>query len=194
MSRRAPLLLVTGCLLVALLSTVACAPSDPIEQIAKTRQEYTVKLNQFLVQDPPMPEPAPVETMGEESAASAAEAAVADEETAGEEGEDIEDGFDLEPVGPQPKNILFDLIVGFDGSDPLPGLTVEVSQIDPFQEEKATFRHYLDLGSLQSGTTQTDFVLENVMYEDGDGFSVDLRLVVPPEERGEYREFATAGP
>lgn len=189
MIRRKPLLLLLCLSLIAMLSIVGCAPKDPIERIAQSRQEYTVKLNQFLVQDPPAPEPAPEpmvdEADGEATDGDAGEEPATDETDAG----DYSD-FEPEPVGPQPKNVLFDLIVGYDGSDPLPGLTVEVSQIDPFQKEKATYRHYLELPNLRTGTTQTDFVLENIMFEDGDGFSVDLRMVVPEAERGEYREFA----
>ncbi len=192
MSRRVLWMLVTGWLLVALMVTVGCTPSDPIERIAQSRQDYTVVLNGFLIREPSVAEPEPM-MEGEQAAGEMeTEATPAPDEAEEDEGMEIS-GFEPEPVGPQPKNIFFDLLVGFDGSHPLPGLTVEISQIDPFQKEKATYRHYLDLTSLQSGSVQTDFVLENTMFEDGDGFSVDLRLVVPEAERGEYQEFAAAG-
>jgi len=185
-------MLVAAGLLVAMMGTVGCTPSDPIKRIAQSRQDYTVVLNNFLIREPSAAEPEPM-MEGEETAGEMdTEAAPADDEAV--EGEGMEtSGFEPEPVGPQPKNIFFDLLVGFDGSHPLTGLTVEISQVDPFQQERATYRHYLDLSSLQSGSIQTDFVLENVMFEDGDGFSVDLRPVVPEAERGEYQEFAAAG-
>ncbi|MEM7587566.1 MAG: hypothetical protein AAF560_29530, partial [Acidobacteriota bacterium] len=125
-----------------------------------------------------------------EGAAVAAEAAVAE----GEEAAEGEEMMEVE-AGPQLRPIFFDLIVRFDGYDALPGITVDITHADAFQKEKEVFRHWLDTtGMAKSDTRQIDFILEDIEFEDGDVFSVMLRETVPSEERGEYREFAEAGP
>lgn len=181
---------------------VACTPPTPEEQVAASRAQYKVTLNAFVPQDPPVEETAPeligggedgielvdmevAGVVGEEGADGEAVAAAAADET----GEEV-----IEDAGPATRDILFDLVVIFDGSDPLPGLTLDVSQADPFEKEKATFRHYIELDPMvKSETKQVSFILEGIEnYEEGDLFSVNLREYVAPEDRGEYREFVEA--
>ena len=189
-------ILVCSLTLVAFLLTLGCAPKSPEEQVAMSRAEYTVTLNSFL---PQRPEPEPIlegdmaaeagEAVGEAAAMAAESAMEGDEEAA--EGEEMEEMS--EDLGPQSTDILFDLIVRYDGTNPLSGLTLEVSHADAFEKEKASFRHWLELPPMvKSETKQVSFVREIPNFEDGDLFSVELRSAVPAEERGEYREFSNA--
>lgn len=185
--------------LLVLVGLVACTPSSPEERVADARSKYRVTLNSFFAQQPAVEEMA--DEVGEdamvagEDAEATSEAAAEDLAMDGEEGmEDGEEGMEEEvDMGPQPTTILFDLVVLFEGNDPLDGLTLDISQADPFEAEKATFRHYVELGSMvKSETRQVSFELEVPEYEEGDLFSVNLREYVAPEDRSAYREFVEA--
>lgn len=188
------------CGLAALLLMVGCAPGSPEEQVAKTRAQYTVKLENFSVEEPepePMPEPEMAEEAGEaEGAAMAAEAAVAEEAAEGEAAAEEMDE-ELEEVmetGPRPMNVILHLLVQFGGDESLPGITVEVTQADPFGKEKEPTLHWIDTaGMAKSDVKQVDLRLEGMEYEDGDAFSVLLSTGIPADTSG-YREFAEAGP
>lgn len=188
--------------LVALTLT-ACAQKSPEERVAEARTKYKVALNAFLPQDP---EPVIDEDMTEdampEEGAEASETAVAAEVAAaavaaeGEEGEEGEEGMaeESEEMTSSGRDVFFDLIVQFDGPESLPGITVEITHADPFEKEKASFRHYLETGTMvKSETKQVSFTVPGLDFVDGDLFSVDVRAHVPAEERGEYREFAESG-
>jgi hypothetical protein len=193
-------------LLAAVLLLAGCAQKSPEERVAETRAEYTVRLNAFLPQEPEVEEPAAGE--GEEMAGEDEEMAEEGEEMAGEgeeamaademEGGDEEmagEGEEMAAEGPHTAEILFDLIVQFEGDEALPGITVDISHADPFEQEKAVYHHWIETGDMIKGETkQESFVMAIPDFETGDVFSVDLRSYVPPEERGEYREFAEAGP
>lgn len=109
-------------------------------------------------------------------------------EVEGTEGETMS-----EPAaGPSPATILIDLIVRFDGSEPLPGITVDIAQADPFEKTKASYRHWIETaGMFKRDTRQISFDLEVEDFQVGDVFSVVLESHVAAEDRGEYREFAT---
>ncbi len=183
-----------------------CAAKSPEDQIAETRTQYTVRLNTWAPRDPePMVDEGMMEgdamAAGAEAAESAAEAAesVAEAaESAVEAGEEMAEGEEEvteADVVPQTRKIFFDLIVRFDGTKSLPGITVDITHADAFEKEKGQHRYWLDTaGMLKSDTRQIDFELEDVEFVDGDVFSVALRPQVPPEERGEYREFTVTGP
>ncbi len=193
-------------ILLVLVGLVACTPSSPEERVAEARSKYRVTLNTFFAQQPEVEEMTDEMTGGamdemtmDEMAtdvAASASAAAGDEAAAADEAApmDGEEGMDEElDMGPQPTNMLFDLVVLFEGTDPLDGLTLDISQADPFEAEKATFRHYIDLGPMvKSETRQVSFELEIMDYEEGDLFSVNLREYVAPEDRSAYREFVEA--
>ncbi|MEM9594918.1 MAG: hypothetical protein AAGD06_11665 [Acidobacteriota bacterium] len=192
-------------LLFAVLLLAACSSKTPEEKVAEVRGQYTVELNAWFpkVVDEPAPADAPldgeaVDGEGEDAATDepaadepAADAA-ADGETDGEGGEGEGDTADIaEPAGPS--TIFFDLVVYFNGDDSLPGITLDVSQADPFEKEKATWRQWVELPSMINGQTeQVTFELEVDDFQDGDAFSVVLETALSAEERSEYREFATA--
>ena len=193
------------CCLVAFVFLVAagCGPNSPEDQVAATRAQYTVRLESFTAEQP---EPEPVmeeEVVAEEgeaaatATASAVESAmVAEEAVAGEEGAG-EEGMDEEEVvesGPRPTDVILHLLVRFGGDEALPGITVEVTQADPFGKEKEPTLHWVETAGMgKSDVQQVDLRLEGIEYEDGDGFSVLLRQTVPAEDRAQYREFAEAG-
>ncbi|MCP4250020.1 MAG: hypothetical protein GY778_23510 [bacterium] len=65
---------------------------------------------------------------------------------------------------------------------------------DPFQKEKGRHLQWAETPGLRKGEErQVPVSLEVDNYEDGDEFSVEWNAFVPPEKRGDYREFAEAG-
>lgn len=191
---------------VATLLLVACPSKTPEQMVAEKRAKYVVQLNTWRLVEPPVEEMPMDEGMAGEEGAEAGEAmavasaAAATEEAAeGEEmGEEIEEGMGEEMMaeeGPRTATIFFDLIVQFTGREPLDGITVDITHADPFEQEKTVARHWIETGDMtKAETRQVSFEREFENYDEGDVFSVSLRSYVPPEEIGEYREFAAAAP
>ncbi len=195
MRRRSPLVLSISCSCLLLLGLMACTPASPEEQVAKTRSQYTVKFNAWALQQSEPAQEAAAE--GDVAGEGEATAAAVGSEEEGEEGEvDLSETLASINLGPQSSDILFDLLVRFEGSKPLPGITVEVTHADPFEKEKENRLHYIETDSFvgTQKTQQVSFVLEGFEYEDGDVFSVEFNAYVSPEERGGYREFAEGAP
>ena len=194
--------------LACVVFLAGCPAKSPEEQIAEARSQYTVQLNTWAPRDPEVVVEEALEGEAEGAmagapqaaaeAAGAAEAAVAAEAIVaeGEEAAEGEGEMDMEmESGPKTRPIFFDLIVRFDGYDALPGLTVDITHADAFEKEKAVYRQWLDTsGMAKSDTRQIDFILDDIAFEEGDVFSVQLRSNIPAEERGDYQEFAAAGP
>lgn len=183
---------------LAALSAVACGPGSPEEQIAAARAQYTVRLESFTAEQPApeVDEMAPT-AVAEEAAGAAEAVAVAAEAAAEAESGESEAMAEEVPEesGPKPTDIILHLLVRFGGEEALPGITVEVTQADPFGKEKEPTLHWIETaGMTKSDVQQIDLELEGVEFEDGDAFSVLLSQHVPPEERGQYREFAEAAP
>ncbi|RMH16864.1 MAG: hypothetical protein D6696_17265 [Acidobacteria bacterium] len=186
MSRSISSLLVAS-LAVAAALVAACTPADPAARIAKIRSQYTVELNSWL----PRPEEA-APAAGEAPEAAAGEAAVAEEGDA-EEGTGDETTAGEEDGGPSPTRIFFDLVVGFEGREPLPGITVDITHASADEQVKEVRRHFIETPNLhRGGSQQIGFELDFPDFEEGDVFAVDVRQVVPPEERHLYPEFAEA--
>lgn len=154
----------------AAVCLAACQPKDPQVRVAQIRSEYTVKLNAWRVVAP--------ETEGE---ANLGEPGAALGETPAE-------------TGARPVTVMFDVLVSFRGKEPLPGITLDITQADPFEKEKDHRRHWIDTSKFINGSfEQIAFELGGFQLIDGDVFSVDLLQFVPEDVRGEYREFAEAG-
>ena len=119
----------------------------------------------------------------------AAETAVAEGETAAEEEETVTQ------TGPRSVEALLDLMVRFNATgDALPGITVEIVHNDAFQQEKDRHLTWVETRNILRGEErQVPVKLEVDNYEDGDKFSFEWNAFVPPEKRGDYREFAEAG-
>ena len=170
---------------VSALLAAGCPEKSPEMQIAEQRAKYTVKLNSFIPKTPQ-------EGASEFAAAVAAEA-VAEEAAA--EGEGAEEEM-AEPEGPASTTVLFDLLVNYDGREaPLPGITLDITHADPFEKEKGAYRYWIETADMVRGQMkQFSFEYEVPNFETGDVFSVELRSYVPPEELGDYREFAATAP
>ena len=148
---------------------------------------YSARLNGFLVQAPVEPEP-----MIEEGIEEGMEAMEAEAEAEGEgEGEVAEE---MEPAPPANPNILLDILIQHDSPEILPGITVDISMADAAGNEKGAWKVWFDTSKvLKANVTPYTHVLEDVPYEEGDGFFAEIRHPIPVEERGEYKEFSSAG-
>lgn len=175
-------------LLLALLAGGCAQPMSPEEEVAELRSKYSAELNGFVVQQQPM-EPAEDAAEGEEGVEEDQTPGEAEEGEAGAEADEIP----AEPV-PTTQDVILDILVSTSSRDTLSGLTVDVTQVDGQGELKETWRVYLDTSAVHRGPgTQISHTLADVSYEEGDGFNVEVRHPVPPEDRGDYREFQEPG-
>lgn len=170
--------------LLVVLATVACSQPTAAERVAQQRAEYTATLNGFTVRETPL-EPVMEEPMeGEEMA----DDAMADDAM---DGESMDDEMMMPEVR---QDVLLDIVLEKNGrSDGLDGVTIDVAHVDAEESEKTHFRIYVETGGLVNGSsTQVTHVLEDVDYEEGDGFSAEVRQDVDPNTRSDYREFNDA--
>ena len=180
------------CCCALLLVLTACGGGSPEEKVSRLRGMYSARLNGFLVQqpEPVMPE------MGAEEGAEGEEpgAEPAGEPAEGEGDGEMPEGEMVEETPPANPNILLDILVQHDSPEILPGITVDVSMADADGNEKGAWRVFFDTSKvLKANVTPYSHVLEDVPYVEGDGFFAEVRHPVPPEERGEYQEFSSAG-
>lgn len=164
----------TAALLALLL--VGCAQQD----VAELRRNYSAELQAFVVKKEP------TDTMAEaEMAEGETEAEAGAEE--GETGE--EEGTGTEAMGgPVTADIVLDIAVSHEGAGRLPGVTLDVTQADASEDVKRTWKVYVDTSTM-GVEKQISHTLKDVEYEEGDGFHVEVRQSIPPEEQGEYKEF-----
>ena len=174
------------CSCAVMLFLVACGGGSPEEKVARVRGMYSARLNGFIVQAKPAPEP---EIYTEEGAEPMApEAALEEGEGEGEMAEP------MEMAPPANPDILLDVLIQHDSPDLLAGITVDVSMADGSGTEKGAWKIWFDTATVKkANATQYTHVLEDVPYEEGDGFFAEVRHPVPAEERGDYREFSSAG-
>lgn len=177
-------------LLPLMLLVASCAPKDPVERVNQARAKYQVRLNSWLVKPAPIVEVP--ENEGDTGEAAMAESAAVAEEVAAEGEEIAEEVMEVE-TGPTSTDVIFDLLVLFEGNDPLPGVTVEVIHDGAGGATKESRLQWIETGGLVRGDTrQVTIELEGWALEEGDSFGVSLRSVVPAEDRSQYREFAEA--
>lgn len=178
-------------LVVAALA--ACAAQSPEERVTALRAEYDASLNSFQVSERPVEAP-PARAPVEEAAAGppGAEPLAGEGEPAAPAGEDE----------PQPaavdqhvrQDVLLDIVVHNRSDERLPGLTLDVEQADAQGEPKTSYRIYADTSNIGPGSRGAiTHRLEDVDFTPGDGFHVEVRQAIPPEQRGEYRELSEAG-
>lgn len=173
--------------LAAVLLLAGCGPSSPEEKVARLRGMYSARLNGFIVEKQPEPEPEIYTDEAGEPLEPPAEAAA--EAEVGEPAEAA-----MEPMEPATENIRLDILIQHDSPKILPGVTVDISMADAAGTEKGVWKVWFDTAKVpKANVTQYTHVLEDVPYEEGDGFFAEIRHPVPPEERGEYREFSSAG-
>jgi hypothetical protein len=176
-SHAAPAAVFLAAVAVAAALVSACAPAAGEDEVAERRADYSAELNSFyLRQTPVVVETAVVESAAEPGAEATTEA--------------------VEPTAEAPvrRDIVLDIMVRSEADERLPGVTLDVSQVDEQENAKATYRVWVDTADLPAGARKAvTQVLEDVDYAEGDGFRVEVRAHVPPEDRAEYREFAEAG-
>lgn len=180
MVRRISRCLGAGLILLVGVLFSSCAPKSAEEKVAQLRSYYSARLNGFILEEEPtiteVPELAVIEVTEE-----GAEEGVIEEEI-------IEPIADIELA----QMIRLDVLIQHRSQERLPGITVDISMIDSSQAEKGHWRVWFDTSDVTKATvTQFTHVLEDVGYEEGDGFFLEVRHPVPVEERGEYREFST---
>lgn len=170
----------------------ACGPSDPTAEIEDARSRYSAQVVSFSVdqrpETPPVEPPAAV-TGGEVDAA------------AGEAAEDTGEPADPEAATAEPtepvavrQDVLLDIVLRFNGHDPLDGLTLDITHADADDQAKGTYRAYIDTSDVHRGPpVQIVHRLEDVPYVEGDGFHAEVRSPVPAAERDQYREFSETG-
>ncbi len=185
------------CIATLVVMLAGCGPKSPEAKIAQVRAGYKIELNSWRALKPePEPEPALEEAAEAAAVAVAAEAAAtatAEAAEASEEGA-AEEGMEEAEMGPQPKNVLFDLVVFFRGRKALDGITVDVTHSDANQQEKGVYQQYIETAGMVNGDTrQVDFLLEGLLVEEGDAFAVGLTEGVPAD-LGKYREFSEPAP
>jgi hypothetical protein len=175
--------LVGAAALALAVLAVGCAKKSPEEQVAELRAGYEAELNGFIVKSEPVAAPEPMTEGGAEEAAPEAAGAAAE----GEGGLETPDVEEL----PVTSDVVLDIVVRTKNDEQLPGITLDVSQASAQGAEKNHWRIWVETSSLRKGPgTQISHVLEDVDYEQGDGFFVEVRQPVPPAERGEYKEFS----
>lgn len=182
---------------LALAATLAaCAEQSPEERVTALRAEYEAELNSFQVIEEPLA-PAPATAPVEEAAA----APPGTEPTAGDEGIAPpigEAAAEPEPPAADPEvrqDVLLDIVVHNRSSDDrLPGLTLDVEQVDVQLEPKTSYRIWVDTSNIAPGAEgAVSHRLEDIDYVEGDGFNVQVRQTILPEQREEYRELSEAG-
>lgn len=166
---------------------VGCGQKSPEERVAELRSYYSARLNGFIVDEEPVfAEPSPLEAPLDEEASEAAGEQPSAEAAASAE-------FAPETEIALRQRVHLDILIQHRSPERLPGLTVDISMADSGGREKGSWRAWFDTSNMAEATvTQFTHILEDVGYEEGDGFFVEVRHPVPVEERGEYREFAAS--
>lgn len=177
--RRIPRGLGVGSILLAVFLAAGCAPKSPADKVAELRGHYSARLNGFLLEEEPLvtevPELEAVE-ITDEGLVDGVEPGVVEEEMAAIEVRE---------------KVRLDILIQHRSNENLPGITVDISMVDSAEKEKGHWRVWFDTSEVTKATvTQFTHILEDVGYEEGDGFFVEIRHPIPVEERGDYREFS----
>lgn len=102
-------------------------------------------------------------------------------------------GFVVKDVPGAPKpQIVLDVLVAGGSKPPLAGLTVDVSMAGADGKEKAHRRAWVETGTVGVSGEQKTVVFDDLDYQPGDGFWVEIRSPIPAAERGDYRELGAA--
>ena len=169
---------------VLMMILAGCASRSPEEKTAAMRSRYTADLNGFFVRQEPV---APAMAEMEEGMEAAEEGAP----TADEAGE-------MEEMAAAPvelsQDATLDVLVRHESSEKLAGITVDIVMQSTSGQEKGSWTMWVETADLEKGThLQLTQVLEDVPYEEGDGFFVEIRSPIPTDEQADYPEFAPGG-
>jgi hypothetical protein len=161
-----------------------------VDQIEAQRARYSAELTSFSIQQAPLVTVAP-EAVAPETVAP--EAAAGGEQTLGAVGTPAGSADDTMVIPtPVRTDVVLDILVSTEG-EPLPGITLEFEHVGADQAVKEQRLLWVDTRHLVSNTgVQLSQVVEDVDYQEGDGFHVSVRSPVPEAERVKYQELAGA--
>ncbi len=94
--------------------------------------------------------------------------------------------------GAAKQQIVLDVLVAGGSKPPLPGLTLDVSMAGADGVEKARRRVWVETASVGVSGEQRAILFDDLDYQPGDGFWVEVRSPIPVAERGDYRELGAA--
>ena len=105
-------------------------------------------------------------------------------------------GGAAEPAAPVVRtDAILDIVVSTDGEEQLPGLTLDIEHLDAERRAKDRCTFWVETAALARGqSAQVTHVLEDVAWETGDAYAVEVRKRIPLEERSGYREFGRSAP
>lgn len=176
----------------ALAVWAACGPTDPIERVAEARAGYTAELTGFYAKEVELAPEGEDMLLMEEGAEAAAAEQVGEEPMAesAESGDAEGEGEEEQVEVPTRTDLVLDVILAREGSEALPGLTLDVTLVDAQENEKSHWLWWVETDGMPKGDQrQFSHTLEDVDYIEGDGLLVEIRDPVPAGERGDYREF-----
>ncbi len=170
-----------ACILAVLATGLAlgCPAKTPEEKVASIRNLYSARLNGFIIEEEPLPV---AEIVVEEPGESEA----AEEDVI----EAVEEDVIFEPP-PMRQQARLDILILHDSYELLPGVTVDISMANSAGEEKNHWRIWFDTSDIgKASVTQFTHILEDISYEEGDGFFAEVRNPIPEDEWKDYREFS----
>ncbi|HVR28770.1 MAG TPA: hypothetical protein VMS86_04485 [Thermoanaerobaculia bacterium] len=180
---------VAAILAFLLLAAQACGPQlTPEEKTELIRSQYTAELKSLTVKQDPL------SVMDDETSEAVADATAAEAEGASPAAAaELDPAADAEPAAAAPpvrSDAILDILLSTTSQQYLPGVTLDLEHVDAARRVKDRRSLWVDTSSLGRGPgIQITHVLENVDWEEGDGFFVEVRTPIPPEERADYREF-----
>jgi hypothetical protein len=90
---------------------------------------------------------------------------------------------------------VLDIRVSSAGQEQLPGVTLDIEHLDAERRSKDRRRLWVETAALAPGeSTQVTHILENVVWETGDAYTVEVRRGISSAERSAYREFGGEAP
>ena len=170
--------------------TLAACSKSPEERVTQLRSYYKARLLGFIVEA----EPVLAELSGELALDAGAEPSgdpMDGAEIVADEGEAMEMAEATVPVR---QNVRIDILLQHQSPEKLPGITLDIEMVDSNKVQKNSWKLWVDTAELPKATgTQFVHLLEDADYVEGDGFDVEVRSPVPPEERAEYKEYSEVG-
>jgi hypothetical protein len=92
------------------------------------------------------------------------------------------------------RDVVLDILVDNRSGERLPGLTLDVEQVDAQGQAKTSYRIWVDTSDIVPGTRRAvSHRLQDVDVSEDDGFHLEVRQAIRPEEREQYREFSEFG-
>ena len=164
---------------VGVLAALACAQPSAEQQIEERRAQYEVQLTSFAVEDVPQLPPVEADPTAPGETEGVATTPPVEAISPGEAGAGATDAVSS-PV-PTTTKIVLDMLVTTSANEVLPGLTVELEQIGPGGAVKMERQLWLDVSRVARGAAaQITHTVEDIDYQEGDGFAVSIRSPIPP--------------